>query len=856
MNGQCVTTRLHPLSLNSDKVKSAPEIPSTFTPQTCSEILQDVEVFVKLTQYLDSVIPLDLKAFKENIGQYESRMDCTWSIKNFAGDASARATTYVICRQLIRSGLPEDVIVSEEFTDSTGTSTTTDLIITINTIWYYVLARVQQAFKDLIEQYIVMCRENNWELYSVWFGFSEFIMESAMKCSVPIQYVLENYRDLVDPDHQYDNEMEVFELLYVETTLDILGDGVKPFFKGLLKYTHDHFRPESPQGGPYFHLLTQAKSEHNLLEFFREHLSEVRSTTCIEPVGSTYWWNGLDGCGEWERYIASYIVGEDPGDAYKNLYYYLIFERSILDDIFKYYYSSVEYNLSKHPLQCNYDWFYELQRYDLSDREYIWDAIALFIEKLDFSEEIYSDMNKWIGRTIWKQLESSYKDKDGVKLIFECCKLHYFFPRDKILKSITNMARKLVDNDDQFLGFFLRVIGECISRLARSASFDESSFKTVFDGSWCREFGVETDSSALMRTLPYSYFLRRMFFELIASMGFNEMGDKALASCLTKQLLRNGVSFLNILDEEDSFVYELISRLRTSYPETHSLGDIFRSICKVNSEALSDPFVVQNSVMEFCMLFLKREEHADLFSGNDEGDDVINLPLSIKQEWDVLVKYFKDTSHNGHYKTVRPAYNLQRCEVRCPFVINGSPPGSYVFDLTLYQACVLDQFNSVDKMTFSDLLSATNIEKHTLQSVLKSFVAAGLMIKNGSSVQLNNQYEPDFSKVVGHKIYIPLGKISPRRAPLDNSNPTSRSSSNITNHTEGHSHQWKRELLKAAIVRILKGATESFDHRKLYQAILDQIAGVSVGEFADALQILLRSKDIVKVQDEYMYYLD
>lgn len=845
------------------KQKTIPSLPPNIAYEQTAQNLKNIKEFLELQQYLDSTIPGSLAGYLENVSQYErnaelsedtSKLGAPWSSNCIHGEVSSRSAIYHVCHNLTRTEIfhvNETDVVSDEGFEMTLSMNQSTLV---NEVWHYILARIQQSFGNLINEYIQISRANSIELHSKWFGFSQFVREVAIACSVPVQYILENYRDLVDEKYEYVDEMEVLGLIFADITIKTLGDDTPSFFTRILDTLGYELLEKREQSGQFVILLTSIKTEYNLPELFKTKVVNDLSAYCDSEFEPDWNKNFIEKV-QHSRRLACYIVGVCPEDQNRELLQHLIFEVSLLDTCFEYFYSNSQCDLKMEKWQSNYRWPGVPHKCVSPDKNRLWDVIAFFLQCLDYTGLAYSHIDSWITKTISQKLDESYTNLGGEGLIFECCKLHYFFPGDKNLTHMLDMMRPAVGNDEEFFGYFLTISSTCISRLCKNVAFARSSASSTFNGSWCAIFGDNTDTTVMMRNLLYSPILQDMFFKVFSSINFGQMGDKSLMRSIETQLLRNGQNFLSLISVNDNFVFNLMERLYNFYPETHGFKKALREVARVNLLATVDPQVRTESVMDFSMIFLDRNIFGNLVPIGDDDED-ITLPNKLKEQWRILHDFYTVRNQAGQLKNIKPAYYLQRCEVTCPFSVNGDKPGTYNFDITVYQACVLGQFNKVDEMNFTELCRVTNIPQHILQSILKSFVAAGLMIKKGSSVRLNDQYEPDMSKIKGDTIYIPMGKITTRKSSVTNSSSTSRTSSNSAKHSEGLASQWKSELLKAAIIRILKGANETYDHARLYQAVQGQIVGTSVGEFAEALVILLRNKDIVQEQELYRYCLD
>lgn len=197
-------------------------------------------------------------------------------------------------------------------------------------------------------------------------------------------------------------------------------------------------------------------------------------------------------------------------------------------------------------------------------------------------------------------------------------------------------------------------------------------------------------------------------------------------------------------------------------------------------------------------------------------------------------------------KELYPMWNLHHCEVESPYIIQDGT--NLIFELTLFQTCVLTLFNESDHLTLQVISEQTKLAYKDLALVLKSFCNYKILTRDiDNAYSINESFKPDMKKVKNGKLRVVL----PRTASLQSSNTGGERTSSA--HHEGSNSQWTQELLKACITRSVKSERNGLDYDHLFETVKQQIKGFSVGEFKDALAKLLRDKFITRDESTATY---
>ena len=298
---------------------------------------------------------------------------------------------------------------------------------------------------------------------------------------------------------------------------------------------------------------------------------------------------------------------------------------------------------------------------------------------------------------------------------------------------------------------------------------------------------------------------------------------------------------------------------------------------KENIAKVSDLHKTNSNLKNFYPLILPQLDIPEMYQRiNDENSlKNIRLPGKIREMWEKFEKDYKEVIlKNGEHKVVHPLYGLQYCSVETPFMREDGTP--LLLELTLYQTCVLNEFNEADKISFRDLVERLQMDGANVKGILNSFLNVGVIKMNkDKTFSVNEEFKADERKMkngtlrvaMGKRLRKPLGESSHavtdngnnEEGMKDSENREGRSEEWNEGHHEGLSSVWKREVIKACIVRTVKshvGRDEGISEEDLLEECLPQLLqGTSVGEFKDALTSAVRER-YIKRNNDGMYVFD
>ncbi|KAG0672176.1 hypothetical protein C6P45_003651 [Maudiozyma exigua] len=489
-------------------------------------------------------------------------------------------------------------------------------------------------------------------------------------------------------------------------------------------------------------------------------------------------------------------------------------------------------------------------------RKFVEKYLRLFEFDMWYGEINEKDFTIEEKRVITNYLDGLYENKDTDKFFSGVLKVQGFFVgkrEEELVNEVVNdfLSRNNLSMIDLFMERFEKEIANMIKII----------FKSCDGGKDIRTLTRNDLKVKIDPEIPYfSLCSREQMVQMPRRYGFGSYLPRLMLDFYFRQLIKNYEEFSKLLTVKHSLPLKLVKQLAKDYGSSEDmteLNKLYESV--VGSYNLGKPdynkFFYEDEVRECNALILQRNKYYDSLSQNDYKD--FKLPDEVAAKWEAVKNDYAEHTKNGTLKRLVPVYQLQRCQVDSPFKVPGSET-SLSLDITLYQACVLQEFNERDELSFNELFTLTNLDKKILQAVLKSFVSANIMIKEGSNVRINLDYHPNMDKIEFGTIVIPMGKIV--SGSIGNAHQKSktgiskRTGNKNTVHKEGLGSYWKQELLRAAIVRTLKASGIKYEEPKLITDVRIQVKDFSVGEFSAAMAVLLRDKYIFKDNNNMYAY--
>lgn len=874
--------------MNNTKKIQVPQIPESFNFLRYESECESKAQFLKLRQYFDK-FDERIRSCKGTSIPYEKMKEDEKFFESLRNPI-IRTSLDHICRVLTHEKISRPITNDTDLNN--GTSTKKLKLLSqksvINDLWYYCIFRVEMFFTNILDKYSELNSKFPSQYYiyfnsGIWSELYDLLLQMLPGIEPIINYFLSNYEMIVNEKKSYNSADQLMLLILSDVIIRSQDDKFPIFFEEC--FTELRRNGDTLETLPIFPYgpMSQLNSHYDIpkiyLNCLQNYYQRLRYNPipfeCLEDMEIE-----VKKAIEIEYFFASQIFNLDKMKAVETFLKLILFQDDIFKCLANHYYNNEEYG-----------WFGNgkfkkeiISFYNSSVQFKVKRSMKIF--KIDQS----NDLPRLIQNFIEKRINDSYKSKNNSTLIYEICKLRSYFPDGESEKAIRTSVNKVLQGSFSMTDFYM-------SELKIAVDVLENFVDDLGEARNCRDFegyhpsdlyfgarredynGIDDywndEHVSSDDELGYIYskkksvkhvdpnwnsgdkvYLHRFFvirfIEIPKILDLPLSFLKVLSIFFFRELVMKGQKFIKLFKYWHLLPARLVNNLSSYYSKSDEIIGLTTLINEIHdlNKWSSSYKTIKSSDIACDIIILQGSKYNDMFSENESTSIV--LPYEIEKKWRNVLKYYQENTKNGTMKSIRPAYQLQHCEVSSPYKTSDGEP--ITFGLTLYQTCVLNEFNNETQLSFNELHIRTKIEKQTLQTVLKSFVAVGLMIKNDAYVTLNDNYAPDPSKIKDGKVIIPLGKTILKQ----NSSATSRSSSNNhIEHPEGLSSQWKQELLRAAITRTLKvSSPPEVADNALMDAVKEQVHGCSVGEYKDAMKTLLRDKFIAKHNEEYIYNFD
>ncbi|SCV03799.1 LAMI_0H11056g1_1 [Lachancea mirantina] len=306
---------------------------------------------------------------------------------------------------------------------------------------------------------------------------------------------------------------------------------------------------------------------------------------------------------------------------------------------------------------------------------------------------------------------------------------------------------------------------------------------------------------------------------------------------LFRRIILMSDEFLKLKDNSDNLESYLLSDLagRGRVPEAvPQLMALTNDLDK--SQVLVREFQSTNAKLDFEFVPLIFERKNVPLAFQRDPTSSFALPASLGKYWDDFASFYKNSSLRYKSRILNPQTMLHHFEVESPFTHKSKP---LILELSLIQLCVLEVFNDREICDYEEMKSLVKFEPRHVDVALASFTSLGLLKHSNNRFTLNAFFKPDPKKIKDGKFRIAQKTLKPLSGSFIQAGVS----------REGFG-AWKGELLKACIVRALKGAGD-LTADKLSEAVEQKFPGFSVGDFKAALSAAV---DFYDLHDNVYYY--
>ncbi|SMN20181.1 similar to Saccharomyces cerevisiae RTT101 Cullin subunit of a Roc1p-dependent E3 ubiquitin ligase complex with a role in anaphase progression [Maudiozyma saulgeensis] len=827
-----------------------PKVPTTFSVKEYEDSKRSPTKANSAFQLIKKCFDLTEKKVSElnneNIYKFEDVKEAVVSATGLSNAASINGKLWRACREITHQKIRQSSMQSSSNSSTVrnhkkNNNKPVNQATIVREFWYYIISREMEIFRVMLLQYQKVHRDIGSGKYCDGKIFNSFTMKSGLlveELFLILSYVLENFTILVYGDRQYNDANTIMHSILIGTIIDTYKDNFPAFVNEFL----DSQRSLNVDIGKWLHVwvpLIRVPDTIDMKAIYFDNVEKYYSENIRKPafVGSTFA-SGLQDTMERELEFASHFREFSLETLYRKVWSSLLFKASLYPKMF---------------YLCKNDF-----RYNKQGKILFRTVVTKFCKKVSQDGRIdsqdYLNAQKMV---ISSNLNGCFNPLDKIKLVRTVCDLRGYFhdpDQEEILKGCVNdlLLNDNVTMMDIFLETFKEEINLSLDKLHKLSENVEEMFRDSNNRLSIHDFRRKQKL-----LFPHSSYLNQ-FVKIPKIFGFGSNLPKIICDYCFKELIINFEDFSMLFRIPRSPLMKLIVELKKGYSSSDDiimLENLLKEVSDMSRLTTAYKHLNENEILKTNMIVLQRSKFNDKFSERDYKD--IKIPPEIHEQWNKLMNFYEQRINNGELQDVIPIYQLQRCEVNCPFNIPGYDKG-ITFDVTLLQACVLQEFNDRDEISFNELNKLTKLDKNILQAVLKSFVSSRLMIKDGANVKLNLNYEPDIDKIKYNKIMIPMGKIVTKKSVTGSTSisNSSRTTSNTVQHPEGLSSQWKQELLRAAITRTIKRSRVHFEEQELITNVRAQVSDFSIGEFKAAVQFLVQNNYIVADGENYAYNLD
>lgn len=271
-------------------------------------------------------------------------------------------------------------------------------------------------------------------------------------------------------------------------------------------------------------------------------------------------------------------------------------------------------------------------------------------------------------------------------------------------------------------------------------------------------------------------------------------------------------------------ITNMFNDIRTST----SLGDFYRERVNELGNASKqfingfDPKILDNSSWE---------------SVYKQSDESLILPKGLIKTKDLFTECYQER-HNG--KQLNWLWSRSKIEIKANISKQGKIP--FQFTLTMFQYSILSNFEEIDSLSTTQLLSKTGLSLETFKLNMIPFVKLKLLIQSPPGEK--NLSKPNTTFTI-------VKEYSSKKVKINFSqNVKVGDSKNEEKETNEEVERRKHELLKAGIVRLMK-ARKELKHEKLSIEVFEIIDRFrpTVSEIKKAIEVLIDEQYLARDEE-------
>lgn len=201
------------------------------------------------------------------------------------------------------------------------------------------------------------------------------------------------------------------------------------------------------------------------------------------------------------------------------------------------------------------------------------------------------------------------------------------------------------------------------------------------------------------------------------------------------------------------------------------------------------------------------------------------MPSSFQSQLQSFTDFYQ-IEHSGRKLTW--LHNLCKCDVKCHV-----GDSSYIFQVSLYQAAILNMFNDRDNIALEEIASELNLPADYVQNICSSFIKAQLLIQSEGFLSFNSSFKSKKVRV--------------------NFNVAVKSEQKVESlETHKNVEEDRKILIQAAIVRIMK-TRQTMKHVALMTEVISQLSlrfKPSIPDIKKSIDILIDKEYLERVEGQ------
>ncbi|SCV05168.1 LANO_0H01552g1_1 [Lachancea nothofagi CBS 11611] len=405
-----------------------------------------------------------------------------------------------------------------------------------------------------------------------------------------------------------------------------------------------------------------------------------------------------------------------------------------------------------------------------------------------------------LARETTDKFKASYLKQCNMSEILAFCESLYALEDPTCHKLIKRSLKEVFDGELRILEPLLKTLDSII----------KNCYQLLISGQSKSEVQIENDKSKVhaVWTILNDFDLVEPFFELFFEKSF------------FRRVLLMGEDYLRFMDHSLNVEREVLENLelhrasRDFLPQLSKLRSDLKCTkllnCGFNEKEISNVHLIP-------MIF-ERNNVPSTFQEISSND--ITLPTTLQQIWNRFQSFYQKSDSKAGLKPLILQNALHHLEVQTDFKLE---EGSFlILEVTLIQASVLEFFNTYADLTVAKLVKLLNVSVTQVNLALVAFVDVQLLKLSGGTFTVNADFKADPRKIKNGKFRV-VNRSVPRP-------PTRQGGPAVKTNT-----MWVKELLRASIVRSLKGFQGRITFEELKLLVEKQNSGFSLGEFKTAL---------------------